>query len=145
MSIKSRKHPVSRSAAACADARALGLMLATLPGLALAGEAQGERVLGAVVVSEEIDDYKAEASSPKFTAPLLDTPQTVTVITKQLLDDQGVTILDPVGEVFDPTRHEAVGMEDSSEVESGHVTVTLQKGYAHGDRILRPALVKVAN
>jgi molecular chaperone GrpE len=64
---------------------------------------------------------------------------------QKLLDDQGVTILDPVGEVFDPTRHEAVGMEDSSEVESGHVTVTLQKGYAHGDRILRPALVKVAN
>lgn len=90
MSIKSRKRPVSRPVAGYADARALGLVLATLPGLALAGEAQGERVLGAVVVAEEIDEYKAEASSPKFTAPLLDTPQTVTVITKQLLDDQGV-------------------------------------------------------
>jgi molecular chaperone GrpE len=55
------------------------------------------------------------------------------------------TILDPVGEVFDPSRHEAVGMEDSSEVESGHVTVTLQKGYVHGERVLRPAMVKIAN
>ncbi len=51
-----------------------------------------ERVLRGVVVAEEVEDsYKADtASSPKFTAPLLDTPQTVTVITKQLLDDQGV-------------------------------------------------------
>lgn len=64
---------------------------------------------------------------------------------QKMLDDQGVTVLDPVSEVFDPTRHEAVGMEDSSEVESGHVTATLQKGYLHGERILRPALVKVAN
>lgn len=63
---------------------------------------------------------------------------------QKTLDDKGVTTLDPVGEVFDPTRHEAVVTEDSSEVESGHVIATLQKGYARGERILRPALVKIA-
>jgi molecular chaperone GrpE len=60
------------------------------------------------------------------------------------LEDKGVTVLDPVGEIFDPTRHEAVTTEESSEVESGHVIATLQKGYARGERILRPALVKIA-
>lgn len=64
---------------------------------------------------------------------------------QKILDDRGVTIIDPTGEVFDPTRHEAVATEDSDQVESGHVTVTLQKGYALGERVLRPALVRVAN
>jgi len=63
---------------------------------------------------------------------------------QKTLEEKVVTVLDPVGEVFDPTRHEAVTTEPSSEVESGHVIATLQKGYARGERILRPALVKIA-
>lgn len=64
---------------------------------------------------------------------------------QKLLDERGVTLIDPTGQPFDPTHHEAVATEDSSEIESGHVTVTLQKGYALGERVLRPALVRVAN
>lgn len=62
----------------------------------------------------------------------------------KVLDDYGIVIIDPVGEVFDPSRHEALGTDTDTEIESGHVTVTLQKGYASGDRVLRPALVRVA-
>lgn len=64
---------------------------------------------------------------------------------QKLVDELGITVIDPVGQPFDPNQHEAVGMEDSNEVESGHVTATLQKGYARGERILRSALVRVAN
>lgn len=64
---------------------------------------------------------------------------------QKFIEDQGLTIIDPVGEQFDPSRHEAVGTEDSSDVESGHITATLQKGYSRGERVLRPALVRVAN
>lgn len=60
---------------------------------------------------------------------------------QKTLEEKGVTVLDPVGEVFDPTCHEAVTTEESSEVESGHVIATLQKGYVRGDRVLRPATV----
>lgn len=63
----------------------------------------------------------------------------------KLLSDFDVQPIDPVGEVFDPSRHEALGMDDSDTIASGHVTVTLQKGYISGDRVLRPALVRVAN
>jgi molecular chaperone GrpE len=63
----------------------------------------------------------------------------------RLLEDKGVTTIDPVGQPFDPKQHEAVVREDSSAVESGHVTETLQKGYVRGERVLRQALVKVAN
>jgi molecular chaperone GrpE len=63
---------------------------------------------------------------------------------QKLLDEYEVVVIDPVGEVFDPSRHEAVGVEANTEVESGHVTATLQKGYLYKDRVLRPALVRVA-
>jgi molecular chaperone GrpE len=64
---------------------------------------------------------------------------------QRLLEEKTVMVIDPVGQPFDPNQHEAVVMEDSDNVESGHVVETLQKGYARGERILRPALVKVAN
>jgi molecular chaperone GrpE len=63
----------------------------------------------------------------------------------KILEDYNVTVIDPTGEPFDPNRHEAIGMEDSSDMAAGHVTATVQKGYVLGDRILRPALVRVAN
>lgn len=62
-----------------------------------------------------------------------------------VLANHGLEAIDPAGEAFDPTRHEAVGMDNSDDVESGHVTIVLQKGYAYGDKVLRPALVRVAS
>ncbi len=63
---------------------------------------------------------------------------------QKILEEAGVEAIDPTGEPFDPNRHEAVSMEDSADHESGHVMDTLQKGYAYGDRVLRPAVVRVA-
>ena len=49
-----------------------------------------------------------------------------------------------VGEVFDPNVHEALSTESSDEYESGVVTRELQGGYRIGERVIRPALVYVA-
>ena len=97
--IKSRKHAAARRPSPLAHPTALGLMMAALPGLAAAqqatpatGEAQTLPAIRAKAAAES--DYKAnEASSPKFTQPLLDTPQTITVIKKELLREQGATTL----------------------------------------------------
>ena len=62
-----------------------------------------------------------------------------------LLEQYEVEAIDPTGGPFDPNFHQAIGAEDSDEVESGHVIETLQKGYRAGDQVLRLALVKVAN
>lgn len=62
----------------------------------------------------------------------------------KVLEAYHVTEIDPVGQPFDPHLHEAIGMDDSGEHPSGIVTATMQKGYISGDRVLRPALVKVA-
>ncbi len=62
----------------------------------------------------------------------------------KVLESNQVTILDPTGHVFDPSRHEAIATDDAPDVESGVITATMQKGYLIGDRVLRPALVRVA-
>jgi molecular chaperone GrpE len=61
-----------------------------------------------------------------------------------LLESSGIKVINPVGEVFNPAYHEAIGQDESSDLPSGHITVVLQKGYLHGDKVLRPALVRVA-
>lgn len=45
---------------------------------------------------------------------------------------------------FDPNQHEAISNEPSEDVPSGHIIQTLRTGYRIQDRILRPALVRVA-
>jgi molecular chaperone GrpE len=71
----------------------------------------------------------------------------VALIYKQLFDalkKNGVRVIDEVGVHFDPNIHEAVVTEDDPSVPSHTVTAILQKGYFLHDRLLRPALVKVA-
>jgi molecular chaperone GrpE len=60
------------------------------------------------------------------------------------LEAEGVKAIEAVGEEFDPTLHEAIVMEPSEDYESGQVIGVVQTGYKMGDRILRPAKVRVA-
>ena len=57
----------------------------------------------------------------------------------------GVTELNPVGEAFDPNLHNAVMHVEDETVGESVVVEVLQKGYCRGDRVLRYAMVKVAN
>jgi molecular chaperone GrpE len=61
-----------------------------------------------------------------------------------LLRKQGVKSFDVVGADFDPNVHMAVMHEESPEHREGEVIGELQKGYMLNDRLLRPAMVKVA-
>ncbi len=64
---------------------------------------------------------------------------------ERFLDDQGVTPMDALGKPFDPAFHEAIGVDPESDAESGTVTAVLQRGYMIGERVLRPAMVRVAD
>ncbi|MBR1483595.1 MAG: nucleotide exchange factor GrpE [Ruminococcus sp.] len=50
-----------------------------------------------------------------------------------------------VGDAFDPNLHNAVSMVDSEDVESNHIAAVFQTGYKIGDKIIRHAMVQVAN
>ena len=56
----------------------------------------------------------------------------------------GVQPIVSVGQAFDPRVHEAVEMVDTSEVPDHHVLDELQRGYRYKERLLRPAMVRVA-
>jgi molecular chaperone GrpE len=56
----------------------------------------------------------------------------------------GVEVVDPAGEPFDPEYHEAISVQPSDNAEPGSVITVMQKGYTLNGRLLRPALVVVA-
>jgi molecular chaperone GrpE len=61
-----------------------------------------------------------------------------------LMQKQGVRAIEAVGADFDPNVHQAVLHEASADHRDGEVIAELRRGYMIGDRLLRPAMVKVA-
>lgn len=64
--------------------------------------------------------------------------------TLDLLKKRGVTAIDAKGADFDPHVHESVTQEVSADHREGEVLEEFRRGYKLGDRLLRPAMVKVA-
>lgn len=60
------------------------------------------------------------------------------------LEKSGIRVIDPLGEKFDPARHEAISMLEQKGTASGHVISVMQKGYELNGRLIRPAMVVVA-
>ncbi len=73
--------------------------------------------------------------------------QGVELIRKQLLDflaKHDVRPIEALGAAFDPRFHEAVTYEERPGSRDGEVIEEIRRGYMHGDRLLRPAVVRVA-
>jgi molecular chaperone GrpE len=62
----------------------------------------------------------------------------------QVLEKLGVEPIEAAGKPFDPTVHQAIQMVDTDEVPDNHVVDELQRGYKIRERLLRPAMVRVA-
>ena len=63
---------------------------------------------------------------------------------QSILELEGLTRIEADGEPFDPIFHEAISHEPADGVESGHVIAVVQSGYMLGERVIRPAMVRVA-
>ncbi len=63
---------------------------------------------------------------------------------QSILTAEGVTRIEAEGKMFDPNFHEAISHEPSEDHESGQIIEVVQQGYMIGERVLRPALVRVA-
>jgi molecular chaperone GrpE len=105
-----------------------------------------ERVLGDLLaVCDSLELGLKAAAAPEATAKAIADGMELTQ--KQLqsfLEKNSVTLIDPVGQPFDPAYHEAVSMLVSTDVAANHVLNVMQKGYRLHDRLLRPAMVIVA-
>jgi len=64
---------------------------------------------------------------------------------RALLEAEGVTEIEALGQPFDPNLHEAVVYEETADHPDNQVIGELQRGYRLRDRVLRPSLVRVAN
>jgi molecular chaperone GrpE len=60
------------------------------------------------------------------------------------LEKHGVKRIEPLGQKFDPNRHQAMYEVEDASVPSGTIVQVVQAGYLLGDRVLRPALVAIA-
>jgi len=61
-----------------------------------------------------------------------------------ILEAEGVKRIEAEGNVFDPNLHEAISQEPAEGQESGRVIAVVQNGYMLGERVIRPAIVRVA-
>jgi molecular chaperone GrpE len=87
-----------------------------------------------------ISKEAAEKTDPQFF-------EGMEMVLKQFQDvlaKNSVKEIEALGAEFDPNMHHAVIMEPSKDFGSGKVSDVLQKGYALGEKIIRPAMVKVA-
>lgn len=90
-----------------------------------------------------IDNLERALAAEKEKTPLRDG---VELVHRQMLEQfekRGVTVIDRLGEPFDPELEEAVMQADASEGEPGTVCTVLQKGYKTQNRVIRHAMVRV--
>jgi molecular chaperone GrpE len=94
-----------------------------------------------------IDDLERALATPTTDEAALPYRKGVEMIHRQLLETlrkRGVEPLDVLGQDFDPNWHEAVAHDPSEGHRDGEITAEVRRGYRIGQRLLRPAQVRVA-
>ena len=92
---------------------------------------------------EALDKELREKSDSSVKA-LLDGVELTERALLNALEKHGVKRIEPLGQKFDPNRHQAMYEAEDASVPAGHVAQVIQAGYLIGDRVLRPALVAVS-
>ena len=106
----------------------------------------GEDLLSALA-NEVFDDWDRALLSAKNEPSFENLKQGLEMIQKKLsrlFCQLGVEILDPTGELFNPSSHEALSHIVTSKVPEGHVAQTIKKTYKFHDKVIRPAQVILA-
>jgi molecular chaperone GrpE len=94
-----------------------------------------------------LDDFERAMSTMPDALNLLSWTDGIVMIKRKLdgiLRSENVEPIDAAGKNFDPRYHQALTYEELEGYESGQVIDEVQRGYVLGDRVLRPALVRVA-
>jgi molecular chaperone GrpE len=116
----------------------------------VAGDIQAAQTRGKIEVTREVIDAvdnleRALEAADGDGHSLREGVEMVLSGLRETLSRNGVEAVDPKGEKFDPNRHEALSTQPVEGTESGVVVEVLQKGYALGDQLVRPARVVVSS
>jgi molecular chaperone GrpE len=114
-----------------------------------ASDIQAAQARGKVAVAREVieavDNLERALEAAEDGAALREGVEMVLSGLRETLSRNGVEAVDPKGEKFDPTLHEALSTQPVEGTEGGVVVEVLQKGYALGDQLVRPARVVVSS
>jgi molecular chaperone GrpE len=94
-----------------------------------------------------VDNFERALASAQTTQDYDKLIGGVSAILRQMQDfltREGISVIESVGQPFDPKFHNAVAREETTEYPENMVVEELQKGYTLGERVLRPSMVKVA-
>jgi len=103
-----------------------------------------ERIGKELLAVRDTLELGLESAENASVESLLEGSKATLKLLSTIMERFGIETVDPAGEPFDPEFHEAVSMQPSDTVEPGSVVVVLQKGFTLNGRLLRPALVIVA-
>lgn len=95
-------------------------------------------------VLDAFDQAMASADSGKDGDALLEGMQAIRALMDRSLEQLGVEKISPEGEAFNPEQHEALSMEATDAHPPNTVVGVIQAGYRFGERLLRPARVRVS-
>ena len=102
-----------------------------------------ERLLGDLLpVFDSLDAGLTAAGSES--SPLRDGLEMTYRQLLKVAGENGLSVLDPTGEAFNPEHHQAISQMQAAGVAADHVAQVFQKGYLLNGGLLRPALVVVA-
>lgn len=105
----------------------------------------GQKLAGAVLPAVDNLERALQVEADDAVTKQIKTGVEMTLKTLvQALADNGISATGEVGEVFDPTKHQAIQSVESEDFASDEIAAVLQKGYMIQDRVLRPAMVAVA-
>jgi molecular chaperone GrpE len=91
-----------------------------------------------------LDDLERALQNRRPEDPWADGIELIARKLQNMLESEGVKKIDALAKEFDPNFHEAISHEPADGVKSGHVIGVVQNGYMLGERVVRPALVRVA-
>ena len=94
-----------------------------------------------------LDDFDRalDAVPPEAHDPWIEGVKLVERKLRGVLESEGVTPIESLGQPFDPNLHEAVAHEPTADHPDNQVIGEVQRGYRLHDRVIRPSLVRVAN
>lgn len=94
-----------------------------------------------------LDNFERTVAHLRSGASIESMTEGVSAVEKQLrttLESQNVTRIISVGSKFDPELHEALGIDQTTEVSPDTITFEIEPGYKMGNKVVRPARVRVA-
>ncbi|NQT22293.1 MAG: nucleotide exchange factor GrpE [Candidatus Omnitrophica bacterium] len=96
-------------------------------------------------ILDSFDSAMQQMENKQKESPFLDGLKMLQKKFHKVLEDNGLLVVDSLGEKFDPIKHEAVMKIESDKYKEGCVAEELRKGYMLNGKVLRPAMVKVSS